>query len=55
MRVVLLSSSSTRSLRERRKSLNERNPSDFSENDGSMRFIWAFTAELCSQSASSFS
>ena len=55
IRVVLLSSSSTTSLRERRKSLNDRNPSDFSQNDGSIRFICALTAELCSQSASSFS
>ena len=55
MRVVLLSSSSATSLRERRKSLNDRNPRDFSENDGSIRFIWALTAELCNQSASCFS
>src|SRR3954469_22959895 len=55
IRVVLLSSRSATSLRERRKSLNDLNPSDFSENDGSIRFIWALTAELCSQSASSFS
>ena len=48
MRVVVLSSRSTKSLRERRKSLNDRNPRDFSLNDGSMRFICALTAELCS-------
>ena len=41
--------------RERRKSLKDLKPSDFSLKDGSIRFIWAFTAELCSQSASSFS
>jgi hypothetical protein len=30
-------------------------PNDFSLNDGSIRFIWALTAELWSHSASSFS
>lgn len=39
IRVVELSSSSTTSERERRKSLKDLNPSDFSENDGSIRFI----------------
>ena len=53
MRVVELSSSSTTSERDRRKSLKDRKPSDFSLNDGSIRFICAFTAELCSQSTSS--
>ena len=43
------------SLRERRKSLKDRKPSDLSLNDGFIRFIWALTTELCSQSASSFS
>ena len=55
MRVVELSSSSTRSARDRRKSLKDLNPNAFSENDGSIRFIWAFTVELCSHSTSSFS
>ena len=43
------------SARERRKSLNDLKPNDFSENDGSIRFICPLTAELCSHSASSFS
>src|SRR6201999_1349494 len=55
IRVVELSSSSTTSVRERRKSLKDLKPKDFSLNDGSIRFIWALTAELCSQSTSSFS
>src|SRR6185369_17687148 len=55
IRVVELSSNSTTSDRDRRKSLKDRNPEDFSLNDGSIRFICAFTAELCSQSASSYS
>ena len=40
---------------DRKKSLKDLNPKDFSLNDGSIRFICALTAELCSQSASSFS
>jgi hypothetical protein len=55
IRVVELSSSSTRSERDRRESLKDLNPKDFSLNDGSIRFICALTAELCSQSTSSFS
>ena len=39
IRVVELSSSSTTSDRDRRKSLKDRKPSDFSLNDGSIRFI----------------
>jgi hypothetical protein len=39
IRVVELSSSSTVSDRDRRKSLKDRKPSDFSLNDGSIRFI----------------
>ncbi len=54
-RVVELSSNSTTSERDRRKSLNDLNPNDFSLNDGSIRFICALTAELCSHSTSSFS
>ena len=55
IRVVELSSSSTTSDRDRRKSLKDLKPNDFSLNDGSIRFICALTAELCSQSTSSFS
>jgi hypothetical protein len=32
--------------RERGKSLNDYGPNDFSLNDGSVGFIWAWTAEL---------
>ncbi len=55
MRVALVSSTSTRSPRDRRKSLNDLKPKAFSLKDGSIRFIWPLTAELCSHSASSFS
>jgi hypothetical protein len=37
------------------KSLNDLKPKALSLNDGSIRFIWALTAELWSHSASSFS
>jgi hypothetical protein len=39
IRVVELSSNSTTSARDRRKSLKDRKPKDFSLNDGSIRFI----------------
>ena len=54
-RVGLVASRSTRSPRDRRKSLNDLKPKAFSLNDGSIRFIWGLTAEWWSQSASSFS
>ena len=41
--------------RDRRKSLKDLKPKDFSLNDGFIRVICTLTAELCSQSTSSFS